>query len=99
MSRVGLLDSDPPTGVILAAASAATEAIWDATGGEVGEFDIQSLSEALGFERRSAILVARLCGAYPFTNGQKTIWRNADSAPLIRFEGNMLEEYVANNDW
>lgn len=98
ISRVGLLDSDPPTWVILAAADAASEAVYEATGSDVAEFDMASLTVVLG-ERRLAVMVVRLCGASARANGGKTVFANADCAPFVRFKETLLTDFLSNPDW
>ncbi|MEP1698300.1 MAG: hypothetical protein ABJJ69_17325 [Paracoccaceae bacterium] len=99
ISRAGLVEEDPPTWMILAAAEAVQEAVFETTGSDTAEFDILSLSAAVGCSRHVAILVARLCGASLFEAGKKVSWQNASSAPKVAFEATLLNDYLANLDW
>ena len=99
MSRSGLNDEDPPTWMILAAAEAAQEAVSETTGGNIAEFDILSLSAAVGCSHHVGVLIARLCGASLYEAGGELAWRNAISAPKVTFEATLLNDYLANLDW
>ena len=100
VSRTGLLCQDAPSWFLLAAAEALSEHVYEQTGNDVAEIDVQALAEALGVERRIAVLVARLgCGCCARQRNGTHIFANADSAPRVTFPQNMLEGFLQNLDY
>lgn len=104
ISGVALEDGDPPSWQVLAAADAANNHVIETNGSEIAEFDITSLTVAMNGSRRLAVIVARLCGATPqektpYKQGMAMIWRNAASAPTVKFPSDLLADFLKDAEF
>ena len=87
-------DAETPLDVILRAADAAGAEVYAQTKSEEAEFDMESLMEATGFIRKTAELVARLCGCMPAERDGELVFLTNQGARRVSFSPDFLADFA-----